>query len=294
MTIFVSTTWHGEGRTDLDDVLARMEGLDIDGIELGSTHAFRSDLAAVIGRRVRGRIMTHNFFPPAVDDRVLNIASLDAAVRQGSLDHARVALRFAAEIGAELYTIHPGFAAEAKGAALRRDGTTAFDFRFAAGRAAPGEAMAVLRASLESLLVEAGRLGVALAVETQGSATNPGVCLLERPEEFEALDDLFDAGLGINFNLAHTTFAAGVHGFALAGFVERFAPRFRAVEISHNDGRCDSHSSIAPGSAALEWALRLWNSPLIVELRNATRAEVDASIASIRRTTAKIPRSQRA
>ncbi|MSO89954.1 MAG: hypothetical protein EXQ89_08340, partial [Rhodospirillaceae bacterium] len=70
MTIFVSTTWHGEGRTDLDDVLARMEGLDIDGIELGSTHAFRSDLAAVIGRRVRGRIMTHNFFPPAVDDRV--------------------------------------------------------------------------------------------------------------------------------------------------------------------------------------------------------------------------------
>ena len=40
--IFVSTTYYKKKLSDLDDVISELSDLDIDGIEIGSTHKFNT------------------------------------------------------------------------------------------------------------------------------------------------------------------------------------------------------------------------------------------------------------
>lgn len=281
--LFVSTTWFGKGQTDVGEVLDAMEGLDIDGIELGSTHAWRDDLEAVVESKCDHDIFSHNYFPPARDDIVLNIASLDGDMRDASVRHAREAIAFAARVGARLYTIHPGFLADAlpPSQAPRTDGT--FDMVFGENvRGGLDEALANLRRSLEVLMEDAARFGVPLAVETQGSFVDTGISLLERPGDYVTLHDLFDQGLAINFNLAHSGFAAGVYDFDLEDFVADHQKYFAAVELSDNDGRNDLHRPLSRESFVLPWISRLKTSPLILEFRDAAPADLTRSIELVR------------
>ncbi len=287
MRVFASTTAIGPGRTAAAEALVALDGLALDGIELGSTHRWQPDLCERI-TEVTARddwsatLFAHNYFPPAEHDFVVNIAAADKTIRAGSVAHAKQCLATAKAIGAGLYTIHPGFLAEdAAPAAARRDG--AFDFEFRGRRSPHPQAFARMIDSLREIITEAERLGVAVAVETEGSLAKRDVLLLERPEEFDALFEAIPHGLGMNFNLAHTALAARVHGFSVADFIARFAPRFKAVELSHNDGICDQHRPLEPDSWVLEWIPELPDVPLILEFREATRADIERSIALLRR-----------
>ena len=76
MQLFVSTTFYKQTATNVAEVLRKLKDLDIDGVELGSTHIFRSDMEDVIRKEWNKRIVTHNFFPPAKDKNfVMNISS---------------------------------------------------------------------------------------------------------------------------------------------------------------------------------------------------------------------------
>lgn len=278
--IFVSTTFHGPGRTDLGDVLALLDGLDIDGVELGSTHVWRPDLAAVAAT-FGGRKLVHNYFPPARTDLIVNLASLNPGIRQESLNHALSCLTFAARIGAEIYTVHPGFLADATGAAAQGDGATAYDFSFGDQHAAHDDAFALSLDALGRLAEEARRLGVTLAVETEGSATHQGILLLERFAEYVALLAAIP-NIGLTFNLAHTTLAALVHGYTVEDFIDRYSRHFVACELSHNDRHRDLHAPLTAESWVLDWLPRLPDVPLILEFRDASRDQVATSIALVR------------
>lgn len=278
--VFVSTTFHGPGRTELADVLALLDGLPIDGVELGSTHIWRPDLAAVAAG-FGGRKLVHNFFPPTPGELIVNLASRNPAMREASLDHAQSCLHFAAEIGAELYTVHPGFLAEATAAAAHSDANQAYDFSFAGEHSAHADAFALSLDALSRLGELAGSLGVTLAVETEGSLTHRGILLLEQPDEYDRLLAAVP-GIRLNFNLAHSTLASLAHGFSLEEFVARFGHRFAAVELSHNDRQRDLHAPLPSDSWVLDWLPRLPGVPLILEFRDATRDQVASSIALLR------------
>lgn len=286
MRVFASTTAIGPGRTAVAEVLAALDGLALDGIELGSTHHWQPDMAErvldVTGRDERSAtLFTHNYFPPAEHDFVVNIAAADETIRTASVAHAKRCLAMARTIGAEVYTVHPGFLAEDADPAETPDGG-AFDFEFRGRRSPHPQAFARMIDSLREIITEAERLGVALAVETEGSIAKRDVLLLEQPEEFDALFEAIPHGLWMNFNLAHTALAARVHGFSVAEFIARFAPRFKAVELSHNDGSGDQHRPLEPDSWVLEWIPALPDVPLILEFREATRADIERSIALLR------------
>ena len=111
MQLFLSTTFN-EDNPDLDILLKDIRKLDIDGIEIGSTHAYKEDYIEVIKECWKGRLITHNFFPPSRDPNFfVNIASDDEDQRLDSVDFAKNCLKVANNIGAEIYTIHPGFLA---------------------------------------------------------------------------------------------------------------------------------------------------------------------------------------
>ena len=284
MQLFASTTFLGTERTRVSEVVRAMRDSSLDGIELGSTHQFEEEVDLLAIRDIwRGRILTHNFFPPSADESfVLNLAAEDTLIRAQSVAHCRYCIDVAAKLGAELYTVHPGFMAAPLEAASRR-GVSHYDFTFAESRIPHDAAFSASLESLSFLLNHAQNTGVTLAIETEGSITKPGILLMERPEEY---DRLFAAlpGMMLNFNLAHTSLSAKVHGFDVADFVARFGRYFAAVELSNNDGHSDEHAALVPGSYVLSWLDRLPDVPWILEFRNVSLADLEYSADLIRAT----------
>ncbi len=282
MQIFASTTFLGNERTRVTEVVRAMRDTSLEGIELGSTHLFEEETALLAIRDIwRGRLFTHNFFPPSADESfVLNLAAEAPDLRARSVAHCRYCIDIAAKLGAELYTVHPGFMAEPLEAAARR-GRSHYDFTFAENRIPHEVAFANSLESLGALIDHARKAGLALAIETEGSITKPEILLMERMDEYERLFAVLP-DIKLNFNLAHTSLSARVHCFDVGDFIARFGLHFAAVELSHNDGHSDQHAALVPDSYVLHWINKLPDVPLILEFRNASVADLENSAVLLR------------
>lgn len=213
---------------------------------------------------------------------ILNLADSDPDVRAASVAHCCQCIRFAADVGATLYTVHPGFVAKPMTATLAREVKTAYDFKFSSDLVGLEQALNWAIDGLKRLVEEGDRHGVAVAVESQGSRTTPDVTLLERENEFDRLFEAIPTGLGLNLNLAHTRFAAAHHGFEANSFVTRWASRVVAVEISDNDNFADLHAPLEENSFALDYVQAFSNVPLILEFRRASPADLIRSMQLVR------------
>lgn len=281
MKVYASTTFLGNRPTRLAEVLAALGDVDLDGIELGSTHQWQPDITEQVAAHCSKPRLTHNYFPPAEHDMVLNIASADAEIRGRSIRHMKHCLAVAEEIGADLYTIHPGFLAEP----VRPNsdlGIRAFDFKFRSDSTPYDRAFDLMTDALKDLLETAAGHGVRLAIETEGSLTSAGVTLMEQPAEYDRLFEIIPQGLHINLNLSHTSLAAKGHGFDMATFVSDIRNRIAAVEISHNDGHGDQHMPLEPGAPVLDWLPLLPDVPLILEFRCADADDIRRGVAILR------------
>jgi sugar phosphate isomerase/epimerase len=277
--IYASTTYLAGTGTDVVAAIAGLAPLGLDGIEIGSTHAARKTdrLAADIRRLWSGELIVHNYFPAAEQELVVNLASADDDLRMASLAHASRCLATTADLGASVYTVHPGFVADVVRPSQPQDGN--YDFKFSDTRASRTDAFGRMLTSLEKLAGDADRFDVMLAVETEGSITTKDVLLLETPDEYDALFAALGNGVKLNFNLAHSAFAARRHKFDLAAFIAQYGGRFAACELSHNDGERDQHLAIPADSWVLDWLPRLPEDvPLILEFRDATTDAVRHSM----------------
>ncbi len=286
MKVFASTTFLGPGRTRIGDALVLLDGLDIDGVELGSTHVWESGLAAIVTQASRHSLIIHNYCPPARNDLVVNLASLDGDIRGASLAHALSCLDFACDVGAPLYTVHPGAVADAT-ATTGKDSTGTYDFAFAAS----SPRTEALKRSIDALAVlceEARRRGIVLAMETEGSRTKPDVLLFDRPDEVARLMEALP-GLQFNVNLAHSMLAAAEHGYEFDVMLDVLAGRIVAAEISDHDGFRDRHQPLKPDSPVLDWVDRLPDVPLIMEFRDASTDDLVKSAEILGRKLKKIP-----
>jgi len=277
--LFLSTTFYGDRDTDLEEVLPLINNLDIDGIEIGSTHQYRTDIYEVVSK-YKKRIITHNFFPPAKNSNlVINLASNDTEIRYNSIQHARYCLQMAAKMGAETYTVHPGFLAMPK---VSKEKTNRYDFTFSDKRNEHKKSFSLMLESLTELLEDAEKHKICLAIETEGSLTEKGVLLMETIDEYDDLFSSIPNGIELNLNLAHTMFAGKAHGYTLHHFIERYYERISQVEISHNDGNVDQHLPLTASSYVFDYLELFPDVPKILEFRNATIEQVKHSINLVR------------
>lgn len=284
MQLFVSTTFASPEPSELEDVLGLIKHLGFDGVELGSTHKWQPDLVDVVKRQGSTRWLSHNFFPPAPEsDFVINIASTESGKRRESLDHVKKCIEFASSINAELYTVHPGFLAQSIRPNNDGKGANGYDFNFSGNIAKREKAYDMLVDSLSSLISFARGCDVRLAIETEGSLTNPQSLLIQTPEDFAQLFDAIPNDLWINFNLAHTSLAATLYGFSVRDFISKFASRMAAAEISHYEGKRDEHLPLNDRSWVIKWLDHLPDVPLILEFRNATVNDLMSSRDIMRR-----------
>jgi len=279
--IFLSTTFHGNNLTDIYDVLSLVDGLDIDGIELGSTHRGRVDLLDVIREKWRKDTVTHNFFPPSNDTNfVINIASVDSDVRSKSISHAKYCIEFASNIGASIYTVHPGFIATPS---VNRKGNQNYDFDFTEQRECRKTAFSNMVESLSQLIAVAKKNKIKLAIETEGSLAKPGVLLMERIDEYDSLFAKFPEDLYLNPNLAHTRLASIEYKYKMNDFIMRYYNKVALVEVSHNNGKIDQHLPLVEDSYVFNYLSLLPNVPYVLEFRNATIEQIKHSVNLMRR-----------
>ena len=278
MIIYASTSFISPTPSSVEEAIDILQSLTLDGIEIGSTHQFAANFAQIVQSKLKLPALVHNYCPPAPVDLIINLASTNEEIRIASLNHALSCLEFASLIGASLYTVHPGFMAEPQTAIRQENSQSAYDFQFAAQRTPLALAFAQMRKSLETLLIRANELGIDLAVESEGSLTHPGILLLETPAEYQALQADFGWDLGVNFNLAHSWFAAQRHGFTLGDLIIQLDGQIRAVEISHNQGHKDEHKPLQKNGHLLPFIDLLPNVPLILEFRDANQQDIANSI----------------
>lgn len=283
MKIYASTTFFGTTQTHIEEPLSILGKLDLDGVELGSTHFWQSDLKEVVSRLWNKPIITHNYFPPSPYNLVLNIASCDSKIRKTSVEHMKLCLKFAAGIGAKIYTIHPGFLAEPLCAQTNTQ-EKLFDFSYSSEHMPYEQAFILMKNSLIELIKVANEVGVLLAIETEGSLTSPGFALMEDPSEFERLFNEIPDDIYLNLNLSHTFLSAKRRGFNVNSFIKQFKSRVIAVELSDNDGFKDQHRPLNSKSRVLKWIPELLNVPLILEFRCATENDIINSISILRNT----------
>ena len=242
-----------------------MAHIELDGIELASTHQSLNarDLEKI--NQLDCPVITHNFFPPNDDKFVINLASLDDEIRAKSLDYVLNAIRFATEIGAEIYTFHPGFRQEV--VEPNQDGRN-FDFSFGSKRSSWKAAFDTMLGSLDKVATEASKQGVNVLMETGGSVTSPEASLMETPEEFSQLKQFFGQSIGINFNLAHSFLAGLHHKFDVRELIDDLLPLISVVELSHNDQKIDQHLPLPPDSYIYAFLPKLVDKILVLEFRN--------------------------
>ncbi len=277
--VFVSTTFLPDD-TPVGEAIATCLAHGLRALELGSNHAHEPDPVAAV-ERLGLRCLVHNYFPPPVESFVVNLASLDDDVCRRSREHVARSLEYCRRIGALLYTVHPGFLSDPKGPSR---GTGNYDFLFegaAAGADAYERAYARMLDSLAWAVDVAARVGVPIAIETEGSVAQRDRLLLQRPEEFERLCARFPPGaLGINLNIGHLRLASEAFGFSPALLVDVLAEHIVAMELSHNDGVTDDHRPLEPG--AWYWDViadgRFADTFRILEFRNVSPAAVVANV----------------
>lgn len=273
--IFVSTTFNEKHETKLVDTVAELADLGFSGIEIGSTHKERQLSRSEVEYLRRFRIVTHNFFPSHSDQNfVINIASMRSEQLRESICHVKKCIGVAADLGAEVYTVHPGFVSTvspSNGYKLN------YDFDVCDSWVARQDAMDVMLRSLDVLGSYAHDLGVELAIESEGSVTKPGLCLMETPEDYAWLFEHISCPLKINFNLAHSYFASRHYGFSYEDFVKQLINSIVLVEVSHNDGSGDQHLPLVPDSLILELCHLMPDVPHILEFRRCNKKDLKES-----------------
>lgn len=280
MEVFVSTTWNGKAKSNIIHTLSMMSKLKCDGYELGSTH-YPIDLTSnSISKLILGKkIITHNFFPPTEEDLVLNIASNDKKILDKSLLFCLNAIDRAKEIGAEKYTIHPGFV---QTPVITKEAKQNYDFKFIGSPDSRKNSFKIMVQSLKILLNRAIENNIELLIETEGSLTSPEVALMEKPDEYKKLFKIFPENLGLNFNLAHSYFASKYYNFELSEFIKEYISIIKVVELSHNNGKSDQHLPLTNTSKIFDFFTLLKDKIMILEFRNAEVVDIEKSIFLLR------------
>jgi sugar phosphate isomerase/epimerase len=277
--ILVSTTYRKEYKSDLLETLNELNLLDIDGIEIGSTHNFLSEskIKKILNNFNSKKLFIHNFFPPIKNDNfVINPGSLDNKVRGKSIDFIINSIDFSSDVGADLYTFHPGFLSPAVPNSDLKNKN--FDFNFSKNLFSAQLVKDNFIRSLKKIVPYATKKKIKIAIETQGSFKKNKYLTMQLPNEFNEILRLFPNNLYINFNLAHSFFSSRIYKFSLINFIKKFKSKFYCVEISHNNGKGDQHMSLKDSSYVIYWLKHLKKIPKILEFRDSNIEDIKKSI----------------
>jgi sugar phosphate isomerase/epimerase len=254
--ICLSTTFTAD-QSPLKQALEICEQAMITTVEVGSNHCYENDYSYV--KDYSFEYLVHNYFPVPKESFVVNLSSLDEIIHKKSIKHIKSSIRFCAEIGAKLYTFHPGFLTDPKGS---NQSSKNYDFQWDTKRLLKinyERAWEKMIFALDEIIPYAKEKQVAIAIETEGSVHKKDHLMMQHLAEYERFLNKFTVNeIGINLNIGHLMLATNAFDFSYQTFVDQIADSVVAMELSHNDGIEDQHLPLQPDG---------WYWPLINDKR---------------------------
>lgn len=257
-------------------------------IELGSGTPWVPDLLRPVretaGRPIR--YLIHNYFPPHQHPFVLNLAAANEMVLTQSLQHCRTAIDLSAELGAPFFSVHAGFAFDARPEQLGGDLTRA-------SRISLEEAHDIFVRSLRELTAHAASKGVRLAVENNviapfnlvNGANSLGLCATAE-DLIRTYEDVGSPNLAFLIDLGHLKVTAMALRFDAHTFLDRIAAHVVAFHLSDNDGMVDRN---------LPFCREAWFVPRLAEFPDVTMVleAYNLELSEIRETCRIIDRARK-
>jgi sugar phosphate isomerase/epimerase len=263
-----------DGGGSLWDILDAYAAEGLELVELGLS---RLDDRDRLVERLRARpcsYAVHNYFPPAKEPFVLNLASGDDGIAARSVAFVQAALELASALEAPFYGVHGGFGVDPALAGGRLVTPPA------PRREALVDAARRYEERIGPLADRARRLGVALLVENNVcTEADRGKLLHQTADELEELTEAVP-GLGLLVDTGHLNVTARTLAFDREAFLRRLTTRIGAFHVHDNDSLVDRHLPLAPDAWAVP-LLRLVGAPLVVEARFADASALAAHVAAL-------------
>jgi sugar phosphate isomerase/epimerase len=274
----ISTTFLGDN-LPLSEVLPACINLGFKSIELGSNHKYESDIGFV--KQYKVNYLVHNYFPTPKNSFVVNIASLDDDIRKKSVSHIKGSILYCEEIGAEIYTFHPGFVGDPS---TPVEHARSYDFNWnqeSILRVDKNKSADNMYVSLDEICKFCQGKNVKIAIETEGSYSNAARLHMQAPIEYENFFKNYSKNdIQINLNIGHLYLSSRFNKFSIDDFLTQIHERVIALELSHNNGLEDEHLPLVED--AWYWPIifddRFNSSYKILEFRNVSENMVKKSI----------------
>jgi sugar phosphate isomerase/epimerase len=263
-SIYIST---GAFQTSsLDEMLGICDELKFYHIELSSGLPWSEHLDADI-RTVRNKCqcLVHNYFPPPEVPFVLNLAAKDPEILRRTREHCQHAIALSAELGAPFFSVHSGFAFEARPSQLGGDLRDA-------PRIPLAEAREIFIDSLRLLCDLASRHHVGLAIENNvvtrmNLIDGKNLLLLGATADdlLELCDAVHSDALGLLIDVGHLHVTAGALSFDERLFLRRLESRIVAFHLNDNDGLSDSNQIFDQNAWFIPELRRFRNRTMVIE-----------------------------
>ena len=111
MSIYFST---GGYKNQFKDVVKTLIDVGIKDIELSGTCYSKVNIKDLKQLLKFSNLQIHNYFPPPKKPFVLNLASMDEAIAQKTIDHIMYAIDVCKELNCKYYSFHAGFLCDIK------------------------------------------------------------------------------------------------------------------------------------------------------------------------------------
>lgn len=271
--------------SELREIIAFSVDRGIDHIELSSGITYQPNLLDPVRETNQKQItfLIHNYFPPAENPFVLNLASLDADTRKRSVDLCEAAISLTAELESPFYSVHSGFAFDMEADFLGKPESQKeiplnahFPYE---------EAYDTFVENIVHLTELAKSKGVQLLIENNVVSPsyltehNRDAFLMASADEIVRLvSDVDDPALGVLVDVGHVNVTATALDFRRERFIEILAPYIGAFHLSDNNGRFDQN---------LPFDENAWFCPLlrdfpdvsvVIEAYNLTWAQMDQQL----------------
>lgn len=232
----------------LREIIAFSVDRGIDHIELSSGITYQWNLLDPVRETNQKQItyLIHNYFPPAEDPFVLNLASLNGDTRKRSIDLCERAISLTAELEAPFYSVHSGFTFDMEANFL---GKPESQKGIPLNAHFPYEkAYDTFVENIVHLTELAKSNGVRLLVEnnvvspsylTEGN--RDALLMASADEILRLVTDVDDPALGVLVDVGHVNVTATALEFCRERFIEILAPHIGAFHLSDNNGRFDQN-----------------------------------------------------
>lgn len=289
-SVYLSTSY--AAKDSVVDVLEQIVGeVDWSRIELSGGTNHEPELVQLLLELKENHgldFLVHNYFPPPVDDFVLNVTSPDERNRRRSLEFVRNSIDVANEIGSDLYTIHAGYRAMY----VPRDNSHYFNMD-EESVITVDEARTYFETSMRELAEYAQSRNVKFGFENLFPASDqpdPLICTVDDIKwGLSVLSEYSNTGFLLD--LGHLNVAAHQLGFDFDRALEELEPHFDedllGVHVSDNNGRNDQHNPLREDGAILSTLCNydFTDVPVTLEARDIDVETVQSNLNFLREIT---------